>query len=202
LLTLDDICQTQALLMKEQARVGKIVPESAHGVIRGPLNRSNVRVGNHLPPYYGDVPALVDKYMLDLGKELMNPKMPVTEIAATYHVRFESIHPFTDGNGRTGRLVANYIMKYFEFPIIVFTYGDRKRYYEACQSKTLMREYFNEKYREYGVCLNGDNDLVKRVSEGIEADYYSCPTCGLEFAHDWEHLYNKIPVLKRSKEKP
>jgi len=201
LLTLDDICHAQDLLMKEQKRAGVIVRESAHGLIRGPQNRLNVTAGNYPAPYFDDVPGLMDKYMIDLNEELNNPKMPVTDIAATYHVRFECIHPFADGNGRTGRMLANYIMKFFGLPIIVFTYADKERYYEACRSKTLMKEYFRDKFREFGICLKCDNNFIRRTEKGIETDAYYCDECNSEIGLDWENALYGIPVYVGEKGK-
>ena len=52
--------------------------------------------------------------------------------AATYlHGEFECIHPFADGNGRTGRLLMNYFLVQHNCPPIIVFEGDRLPYYEA-----------------------------------------------------------------------
>ena len=58
----------------------------------------------------------------------------VLKAAAYFHVKFENIHPFADGNGRTGRLVMNYILVINGHPPIVIHEEDRKTYYSALES--------------------------------------------------------------------
>ena len=55
---------------------------------------------------------------------------PVERIAR-FHLEFEGIHPFIDGNGRTGRLVMNLELIRSGYPPINVKFADRKRYYEA-----------------------------------------------------------------------
>ena len=62
---------------------------------KGNYRRIQVYVGNHTPPAAHMVPALMMQYLKEF--EAMDP------IEA--HVRFETIHPFVDGNGRTGRML-------------------------------------------------------------------------------------------------
>lgn len=54
--------------------------------------------------------------------------------AAYFHVKFENIHPFADGNGRTGRLAMNYFLLSHSHPPIVIHEEDRKAYYAALEA--------------------------------------------------------------------
>ncbi len=53
--------------------------------------------------------------------------------AAYFHAKFENIHPFSDGNGRTGRLLMNYFLLLHDHPPIIIHEEDRKAYYEALE---------------------------------------------------------------------
>lgn len=49
-------------------------------------------------------------------------------LSVLFHHKFESIHPFSDGNGRTGRMLMNYILMQRSYPPIVINRKDRKEY--------------------------------------------------------------------------
>lgn len=54
--------------------------------------------------------------------------------AAFFHAKFENIHPFADGNGRTGRLVMNYFLVLHNHPPIIIHEENKKQYYAALEA--------------------------------------------------------------------
>lgn len=80
-------------------------------------------------------PVLVPEQMENLVAEFVgNKKLHPIERAALFHLKFEGIHPFVDGNGRTGRLILNLMLMQAGYPPINVKYSDRKRYYEVFDS--------------------------------------------------------------------
>lgn len=64
----------------------------------------------------------------------------VLKAAAYFHLRFEHIHPFADGNGRVGRTLMNYfLLTHGEPPVIIFE-GDKKKYYDALETYDIKEE--------------------------------------------------------------
>ena len=60
--------------------------------------------------------------------------------AAYFHAKFENIHPFADGNGRTGRLAMNYFLVQHKPPPIIIHEEDRRAYYEALEAWDSVQE--------------------------------------------------------------
>ena len=58
-------------------------------------------------------------------------KLHPVEFAALLHLRLVSIHPFIDGNGRTGRLLVNMELMKAGYPPIDIKFTDRAAYYAA-----------------------------------------------------------------------
>ena len=98
---------------------------------RGTFRRVNVRIA-------GALTNPVQPYLIEpkIG-ELLNDyntwqkTMHIVECVALFHLRFESIHPFIDGNGRTGRLLMNLQLIKAGLPAVSIKFSDRKRYYDA-----------------------------------------------------------------------
>lgn len=73
--------------------------------------------------------------MAELLEELLDvPDSKVLTAAAYFHAKFENIHPFADGNGRTGRLAMNYFLVLHNHPPIIIHEEDRKGYYESLEA--------------------------------------------------------------------
>lgn len=78
----------------------------------------------------------------DAGDELRELLAEVQEIppekvltaAAYFHAKLENIHPFADGNGRTGRLAMNYLLVLHGHPPVIIHEEDRKSYYAALEA--------------------------------------------------------------------
>ncbi len=83
----------------------------------------------------GAAPEDVKEEMDELIEEMQDISEGIALKAATYfHLKFENIHPFADGNGRTGRLLMNYILVLNGHPPITIHEEDRKTYYSALES--------------------------------------------------------------------
>ena len=61
----------------------------------------------------------------------LNSKVSPIELSALFHAEFIRIHPFMDGNGRTARILSNYLLILNELPTISIKYGDRQGYFNA-----------------------------------------------------------------------
>ena len=72
----------------------------------GPGN-AGPRLASFVPPAHERVPAL----MADLVAFMHRADLPVVALVALAHAQFETIHPFIDGNGRTGRTLMHAILR-------------------------------------------------------------------------------------------
>ena len=81
----------------------------------------------HTPPQPYMVAPMMEQWVRDLQKTRLHPLVA----AAEFHIRFEAIHPFIDGNGRTGRLLANFILMRSGYLPISIKYENRRAYYDA-----------------------------------------------------------------------
>lgn len=82
----------------------------------------------------GASPEEVKREVTELLDELRGvPDEKVLIAAAYFHAKFENIHPFADGNGRTGRLAMNYFLILHDHPPIIIHEEDRKPYYAALE---------------------------------------------------------------------
>lgn len=94
----------------------------------------------HTPPDYLNISKLVNEYLLPLMKHVreqyLSDKISVAvfiEKVAKLHCLFEAIHPFSDGNGRSGRIFLNCMLISSGLPPVIIkgSEDDREKYYAA-----------------------------------------------------------------------
>jgi len=79
-------------------------------------------------------------------------KLHPLELAAIVHLKFVSIHPFTDGNGRISRLMMNFVLHKHGFPMLNISYKNRSAYYtalERAQTKKIGHIFIRHIMRNY-----------------------------------------------------
>ena len=78
----------------------------------GKWRRIDVKVGHLHPPAFYEVPSLMYQFIDDLNHQMKRADSPtaLVQLLAWSHHRFVWIHPFTNGNGRTARLLTNLIL--------------------------------------------------------------------------------------------
>ena len=82
-----------------------------------------------------DTPEEVRELLSEL--QALPPSLSAEKIltaAAYFHAKLENIHPFADGNGRTGRLALNYFLVTHDHPPVVIHEEDRAAYYAALEA--------------------------------------------------------------------
>lgn len=83
------------------------------------------------PPPWPQVPSLITDWLSGVDGLRADRREADPEGFARMHARFEQIHPFLDGNGRTGRLILNLLLVRLGYPPAIIYKSDRRRYLEA-----------------------------------------------------------------------
>ena len=124
---------------------------------RGVYRRVPVRImgAKHEPVQ----PYLIEPKMEQLMVDYANNTEHIVTKLARFHIEFEGIHPFIDGNGRTGRLLINFEFMKEGFPPIDIKFTDRIAYYNAFDEyhdknnlsamEKLFARYLNERLDMY-----------------------------------------------------
>lgn len=110
---------THGMILELHYRITKNFAEAHPGHYR----THNVQVGNYAPPKWNTVLYLMDDFVDKFG-DTTNPLNPIDT-----HIWFERIHPFADGNGRTGRLLLWWQETLLGYDLTEITYAGRDGYY-------------------------------------------------------------------------
>ena len=151
-------------LVKEQTPLSESVIKQIHSMVlidkkedRGAYRRVPVKImgSKHEPTR----PYLIRQEMERLLKNYNDSSEHIIPRLARFHIEFESIHPFIDGNGRTGRLLVNLELMKAGYPPIDIKFADRLAYYNAFDEyhvkhslramERLFAKYVNERLDSY-----------------------------------------------------
>lgn len=149
LLTEDIVCRVQGLITAEQhTKPGgpALKPEYI-----GKYRNVGVRVGGRIAPSPSLVPSRMYSWMsrvIAWHSFVSDSDSPTANLhsVADLHFEYEFIHPFADGNGRSGRALVYYLLRERGITPFVFTSGDKRETYYQCFQKTeAMRAYFESR---------------------------------------------------------
>ncbi len=151
-------------LVKDNIPITERVIQQIHYLVladrkedRGIYRRIPVRImgAQHEPVQ----PYLIQPKMEQLMEKYATSKEHIVTKLARFHIEFEGIHPFIDGNGRTGRLLINLELMKAGYPPIDIKFTDRLSYYNAFDAyyvkhklsamENLFARYINEKLDMY-----------------------------------------------------
>lgn len=151
-------------LVKEKCEINERVIKQIHYLVladkkddRGVYRRLPVRImgAAHEPVQ----PYLIVPKMEELLRNYLASEEHIVTKLARFHIEFEGIHPFIDGNGRTGRLLVNLELMKTGYPPIDIKFTDRIAYYNAFDEyhvkhnlkamETLFAKYINERLDIY-----------------------------------------------------
>ena len=137
---------------------------------RGDYRLVNVHAGARTFPNYSKVPDLMKSFVEATNRQIAETKTFQQQCEAAFyaHFQFVSIHPFADGNGRTSRLLMNYILSCFNLPIFFVYKSNRISYIQALEKarETDNLQYFyNFMFGQYIKFLEKEIKRFKDVSK-------------------------------------
>lgn len=159
---------------KQELPLSETVIKNIHALVlmnrpddKGVYRRIPVRImGAYTEPVQ---PYMIEPRITELLSVNEERKSTMTDIEriALFHLEFEGIHPFIDGNGRTGRLILNLDLIRNGYPPINVKFTDRKRYYDAFDAfykdndvtpmTELIAEYIDLRFDDYFAVLEKAN---------------------------------------------
>lgn len=117
-----------------------------------------VRVGTHIAPAPEKVEQMIESIIIDFTS---NHNSYFIDKIAKFHLEFEKIHPFCDGNGRIGRVLMNYQLLRLGFPRIIIRDKEKQQYYDAFKA---YEQSNNSKLMEKVIALSLIESLNKRIA--------------------------------------
>lgn len=145
----------EVILLLHQMLIGGIDDKIA-GRFR--VKGEYVRVGTHVAPAPEHVERMIDAVITEYTSDL---SAYFLDKIAKFHLDFETVHPFCDGNGRIGRVLICFQLQRLGFPMIIIRDREKKEYYKSFGD---YRDDKNAKTMEKVVSLALIEALHKRIT--------------------------------------
>lgn len=87
-----------------------------------------VRIGTHIAPPPEHIERLMEEILVEFSSDY---ERYFVDKIAKFHLDFETIHPFSDGNGRIGRVLINLQLQSLGFPPVIIRDKEKQEYYQA-----------------------------------------------------------------------
>ncbi|MEM3039075.1 MAG: Fic family protein [Thermoplasmata archaeon] len=108
--------------------------------IAGKIRQHQVAISGSkfMPPSPVEVQPLLMEFFrwYEKNKSSLHP----VELAALVHLKLVTVHPFSDGNGRIGRILMNFVLNRHGFPLLNIAYEKRRSYYSALERAQLRQD--------------------------------------------------------------
>ncbi len=155
-LTPQFIQQINATVMKNTGSIYQTVFGQLDGA-KGVFRKGNVSAGNSYFVSYQKVEDLVTALCNALNKKLAASSSLLDKINICFDAHFDlvTIHPFYDGNGRTSRLLMNFLQQYLNLPVSIIYKENKSEYFEALQQTRkeenleIFRTFMMSQYQKY-----------------------------------------------------
>lgn len=115
----------ELIILLHQMLIGNI-DDSIAGRFR--KEHEYVRVGTHIAPSPEHIGRMIENVLVEYSS---NQNEYFLEKISRFHLEFETIHPFNDGNGRIGRILANWQLLRLGYPQIIIRNKGKQKYYDS-----------------------------------------------------------------------
>lgn len=146
---------TEHILLLHRMLIGNINDD-----IAGRLRKKGeyVRIGTHIAPAPEHAESMLEELLIEYGSDHATY---FTDKIAKFHLQFETIHPFCDGNGRIGRVLIQYQLTQLGFPSLMIRDKEKQIYYRSFNE---YKDAKNPKTMEKIVALALLESLHKRLA--------------------------------------
>jgi len=146
---------------------------------KGMFRKGNVTAGSSYFPNYDKVERLTNELVMSINKQISSDLSVDEKLNLSFdaHFKLVSIHPFYDGNGRTSRLLMNYIQAFYDLPLAIVNSEDKQEYIQALIDTRekddigIFRNFMKNQYEQY---------LLFEIKK-FEDSFSSKPNKGLSF---------------------